>query len=200
MKCSRLIFFLFVMPFLGCSDGKEESNTSADSSDESLAAEYFALHDGMTNAWNGVIRNDNDRIDALQRVITKLTQSDNEDPELMQSLDSRAQKLRQMQLTPGTLDNTAIVEEYDFACESLVSEVSAQAMASPVFPDDATLQSDVEKIRNADQETIDLRGAYDHEVRQFNEFVFRHKEIIMDIDKDCPKEGLPLFSPDGGEK
>src|SRR5688500_6837661 len=91
------------------------------------------------------------------------------------------------------MENIQVVEEYDFASNSLVTELISMAESQTQFRYNTTLQKLVEAIRTADQRVDNYRQEYDRIAAAYNLFLDKHEHVLKEIDQDISLEKKPLF-------
>jgi hypothetical protein len=91
------------------------------------------------------------------------------------------------------MSNTEIVTEYDFASNSLITELISLAESQKEFAYNTTIQKLADSIRAADQRVNNYRAEYDLVTSRFNEFIERNKGMLKEIDEDSFLEKKPLF-------
>lgn len=169
-----------------------ETSTSFTKTD-SVTERYLDLKDEMLESWNRMVSNDNQRIKAMQNLVHELKVST---PALREDLalyDEKLQQLKEMRYSQQSIANGNIVEEYDFASNTLVIELVSLAESQPEFDYNTTLQKIIQKIRTADQRVVSYREQYDSIAGRHNRFIDEHRSWLREIDSDSFIKKLPLF-------
>jgi hypothetical protein len=179
--------------FCNCSDKKEVIDRTAFTKVDSLTETYLALQDSMLQAWNLMINDDNTKIKAMHNLVHELMLSGKTDNEELVSLEQRLEQLAHLRYSPKTMANADVVEEYDFASASLISEMVSIAESRTEFTYNTTLQKLVEEITNADQRIDTYREQYDMVVASYNSFLDQNKTYLKEIDQNASLEKKPLF-------
>jgi hypothetical protein len=89
--------------------------------------------------------------------------------------------------------NPDVVEEYDFASNSLVSELISLAESRTEFTYNTTLQKLADDIRSADQRVDSYREEYDIITLHYNRFLDQHNKFLKEIDPNQTFEKKPIF-------
>ena len=175
----------------GCSKGAEEHTnfTRADS----LTETYLALQDTMLEVWNTMIHDDNRKIKAMYHLLHELQVTNPESSEDLGNIEERLKDLSGMRYDQQSISNAELVSEYDFASNSLVSELISLAESQQQFPYNTTMQKLVESIRAADQRVINYREEYDDVATRFNRFIDRNRANLEDMESDSALKKKPLF-------
>lgn len=177
--------------YLGCTGDKNAGgDQTVFTRTDSLTENYLTLQDTLLHAWNTIIQNDNTKINAMEQLIDQLEKNNGFDQELVSSLRNRINTLKDLRFTQTSIGDPTVVEEYDFASSSIVSELTAQAESRPDIQEPQINQL-ISRIRLADQQVDRYRNTYDSIARQYNSFLElnrTHIEIINPMDK------RPLFA------
>lgn len=177
-----IITFL-AFAFLACSEEKRPEQTHFTKAD-SLTDTYLELKDTMLESWNSMINDDNQKLKAMNNLLHELIVSNPARKEELQGYQERLDQLVHSRYTQKTMENEHVIEEYDFASNSLVTELIALAESQAQFAYNSTLQKLVENIRTADQRIENYRLEYDEVAKTYNEFIDQNKEFLKDIEED----------------
>lgn len=175
-----------------CESKKAERLTTFTEAD-SLTEIYLNLQDSILTAWNLMINDDNHKIKAMHYLLHELQISGPFDPDQIKSLTLRVEQLKESRYTPKSISNSDIVDEYDFASNSLVTELIALAESHSAYSYNTTLQKLVENIRTADQRIANYRLEYDAIVIRYNKFLTDNKDQLKEDDLTGTLEKKPLF-------
>jgi septal ring factor EnvC (AmiA/AmiB activator) len=174
-------------------DHKPRSENTRFTKVDSLTETYLDLKDNMLETWNAMINDDNQKLKAMQNVLHELTVSNPSQHEELENYQERLDHLWHSRYTQKSIANTQVVEEYDFASNSLVSELISMAESQKQFAYNTTLQKLVEIIRTADQRVNNYRQEYDSIASAYNRFIESNKVSLKEIDEDSFLEKKPLF-------
>jgi hypothetical protein len=178
---------------IGCQEKKPPVAETHFTKEDSLTDRYLLLQDSMLQAWNLMINDDNQKIKAMHFLLRELSVGKQISEEQMEALEHRLAQLARIRYTQKTMANLDVVEEYDFATNSLVTELVALATAAPNFQQNPTLQGLAEGIIVADQRVYTYRADYDVIANRYNKFLEQNKTLIKSIDERCSLEKKPLF-------
>jgi septal ring factor EnvC (AmiA/AmiB activator) len=186
--CVAIACFLAV---IGC-ENKNTVHTEFTKAD-SLTETYLALQDSMLQVWNTMIHDDNRKIKAMHHLRHELSMSRPEKREELEHYKERLDDLLELRYDQQSMSDAELVSEYDFASNSLVSELIALAESQKEFAYNPTLQKLVDSIRAADQRVNNYRQEYDDIALRFNRFVEHHLNTLEEIEKDSTIQKKPLF-------
>ncbi len=177
----------------GCVQQKANENSTSFSLTDSLTEVYLNLQDSMLTSWNLMINDDNKKIKAMHFLVHELQVTGQFDTEKLKALDQRIEQLKRIRYTPKSMANSDVVDEYDFAANSLVTELVVLAESHSAYTYNTTMQSLVEEIRTAEQRIENYRATYDAIVNHYNKFILVNKEHMKDIDNSNSIKRKPLF-------
>jgi hypothetical protein len=183
--------FFLSFAFLACTESKRPDETHFTKAD-SLTDTYLELKDSMLETWNSMINDDNQKLKAMDNLLHELMVSNPSKKEELQSFQQRLDQLAHSRYTQKTMENAHVIEEYDFASNSLVNELITLAESQPQFGYNTTLQKLVESIRTAEQRIENYRAEYDEIAINYNDFIEKNHRILQEIDVDTPAK-KPLF-------
>lgn len=190
---SALIFATAtILVFMGC-NSRKQSDPTAFTKIDSLTDTYLALQDSMVDTWNMMIKDDNKKIRAMKGLIHELEIGGQYSQGDLKSYEQRVEQLGRIRYTPKTMWNADVIEEYDFASSSLVTELIALAESYTAFSYNTTLQKLVEEIRAADLRVENYRADYDAIASQYNQFIEDNHELLKEIAENGTLDKKPLF-------
>jgi hypothetical protein len=183
-----------LLSLCGCNKKQRDEHTHFTKAD-SVTETYLELKDAMLQAWNMMINDDNQKIKAMHHLLHELMVSNPSQRPLLKSYEERLERLVYSRYTQKTMANADVIVEYDFASNSLVSELISLAESQTQFAYNTTLQRLVENIRTADQRTESYREEYDVIASKYNEFIDQNKDMLRqsEIDQDTLLQKKPLF-------
>lgn len=177
---------------MGC-NSKKHSDPTRFTKIDSLTDTYLALQDSMVDTWNLMIKDDNKKISSMKGLIHELEIGGQYAQGELKSYEQRVDQLIRIRYTPKTMWNTDVIEEYDFASSSLVTELIALAESYTAFSYNTTLQKLVEEIRSADLRVENYRADYDAIALKYNKFIEENKELLKEIADNGMLDKKPLF-------
>jgi hypothetical protein len=170
-------------------DTEQTSFTKADS----LTDTYLTLQDSILEVWNEMINDDNQKIESMHNVLHELRVSGSVEQQVLESYEERLNQLSNTRYTQKTMGDADIVQEYDFASNTLVTELISLAEAQPQFAYNTTLQKLVDEIRLADQRVNNYRYEYDRITSEYNKFIEQNKDSLTEVNMDSFLVEKPLF-------
>lgn len=187
------LFIISCCLFALCSCEKKPASQTHFTKTDSLTGAYLALQDSMLQAWNIMIHDDNRKIKAMHNLLHELVMTNPEKREELKAYEERLDHLISLRYDQKSMSETGIVTEYDFASNSLVTELIALAESQKEFAYNTTLQKLDDNIRAADQRVNNYREEYDFIATQYNRFIEKNRGMLKEIDEDSFLEKKPLF-------
>ena len=178
---------------MNCSRPERPVQDTMFTKQDSVVDFYLAYQDSILQAWNVMINDDNQKIKAMRSLLHELSVSNPDERQSLDQFEERLNTLLDMRYDQRSIANKDMVEEYDFASNSLVGELLSEAEAQPEFAYNTTLQTLAEEIRLADERVSNYRDDYDAIVYGYNLFLEQNKIYLSDIDPDSTLEKKPLF-------
>jgi hypothetical protein len=187
-------FFIVGIIFTACDSKKSmtDDKTSFTKTD-SLTELYLTLQDSLHDTWNMMITDDNKKIKCMKNLLHEVQIGGQFVAGDLQSYDQRVDQLCRIRYTAKTMWNADVVEEYDFASSSLVSELIALAESYTAYSYNTTLQKLVEEIRAADARVENYRADYDAVAGRYNQFIEENQNLLMEIADKETIDKKPLF-------
>lgn len=183
----------WVFGVFACAGSKTKTEQSNFTKVDSLTETYLVLQDSMLQTWNVMINDENEKNKAMHELIHLLIASPEFEKEGLVSLEQRLEQLERIQFSQKTISNPHVVEEYDFASNSLISELLSQIETAPNLQGDSKLQSLVDQIKISDQRVALYRSDYDSVATAYNLFLEKYKAYLQEIDLNLNQEKRPLF-------
>lgn len=187
-----LVLTCFLTGFFGC-DKKRTAEVEDFTKADSLTDTYLSFQENMVEAWNRMIHDDNRKIKSMRMLLHELRETNPEKQEELEAFEDRLNQLSEMRYDQQSLTNSEVVSEYDFASNSLVTELISLGESDEEFPYNTNLQRLVDSIRSADQRVNNYREEYDQIVHRFNHFVEQNKQFLKEVDENFLLEKKPLF-------
>jgi hypothetical protein len=179
---------------LSCGRSATSSEKTTFTHIDSLTETYLSLQDTLLHSWNVLAKDEKEKLEALENALHHLMKSSLPNDTQLASLEGRLGQLKQIHITQKTLANPYVVEEYDFASSSLISELLSLAESSSNMVQDKHLLNLLDKIKLSDKRISIYRNGYDSIALQFNAFLEKNNLHLKEIDADKSLEKRSVFS------
>jgi len=188
-----LLLLQCAVVLMNCGKNKSEAPQTTFTKVDSLTDNYLAFQDSILQSWNIMMNDDNQKINAMHKLLHELLMTNSSDRELLRKYEGQLDQLSGMRYTQKSMANAEVVEEYDFASSTLVSELLSLAESKVEFAANKTLQKLVDDIRMADQRVDNYREEYDSIVGKYNRFLEKNEGSLMDIGRGDSIQKKYLF-------
>lgn len=192
-KVSYIVCITSITWLLSCNQQQATQQKTTFTKIDSLTETYLILQDSLLHAWNVMAWDEKEKTKAMHGLIHLMHQKKEFNDQQLITLEQRLDQLDRIRFTQKSLANNYVIEEYDFASNSLVSEILSLAEADPDFIKDMEAQKLVDKVKMTDQRVGELRAQYDRVASRYNTFLEKNKNYIKEIDKDYTGEKWALF-------
>ncbi len=160
---------------------------------DSLTETYLNLQDSLLITWNVMVKDENEKLRSMHELLQSMTIADVFDKSQLIALEQRLEQVELIRFNQKTMSNQHVVEEYDFASNSLITEILSLAETNTSFVEKKELQPLIDYIKVADQRVTFYRSDYDFIAKKFNQFVEKNKDQMKEIDQDSTNNKRPLF-------
>lgn len=160
---------------------------------DSLTDTYLNLQDSLLITWNVMVKDENEKLRSMHEVLLSMGNSALFSKDQIELLEQRLEQVERIRFNQKTMSNPHVVEEYDFASNSLISEIISLAESNPSFVQQRELQSIVDYIKVADQRVEFYRSDYDLIAQKFNLFLDTYESKLKEIDQHATNDKRPLF-------
>lgn len=189
----KTILLFWIAGISACVGNKSKVENTSFTKVDSLTETYLVLQDSLLQSWNMLINDENEKNKSMHDLIHLLIASPEFDKEVLVTLEQRLEQLERIRFSQKSISNPHVVEEYDFASNSLISELLSQIEAAPNLQVNKQLQELVDRIKIADQRVVLFRSDYDSIASAYNAFLDRYKVYLQEIDHNLNQEKRPLF-------
>jgi hypothetical protein len=168
---------------IGCGRSTTSMEKTSFTHADSLMETYLTYQDTLLHSWNLLIKDEQERLNAMEASLTHLMPLATSEASQLALLNNRLDQLKQLRITQKTIANQYVVEEYDFASSSLVSELLSIMESNPKIVADKNLSELLDKIKSTDQQILIYRLSYDSIANEFNAFIEKNRNSLKEIDE-----------------
>lgn len=189
----KLLFICSVTALASCTIKTTVRETHNYTQIDSLTETYLNLQDSLLITWNVMVKDENEKLRSMHELLHSMTISDVFDKSQLMALEQRLEQVELIRFNQKTMSNQHVVEEYDFASNSLITEIVSLAETNSAFVQKKELLSLIDYIKVADQRVNFYRSDYDFIAQKFNQFVEKNKVHMREIDENSSNDKRPLF-------
>lgn len=190
---SYLVLSCLVVAILSCNKSTNQTDKTAFTKVDSLTETYLLIQDSLLHAWNVMVWDEKEKIEAMHDILHLMQKQSGFDTNQLIALEQRLEQLNRIRFTQKSLANSYVIEEYDFASNSLVSEIISLAEADVEFIKNEKASKLVDKVKMAEQRVNTYRQEYDIAAQRYNQFLERNEKYLHEIDKEHSGEKRALF-------
>lgn len=159
---------------------------------DSLTDTYLNLQDSLLITWNVMVKDENEKLKSMHELLQNMSAVGFYKSQI-EPLEQRLEQVENIRFNQKTMSNPHVVEEYDFASNSLISEIISLAESNPTLVQKKELQSLLDYIKLADQRVEYYRSDYDSIALKFNRFIEKYETKLKEIDQKAVNDKRPLF-------
>lgn len=189
-----LLFFCLV----NCQSKKTETRQPSFTKLDSLTDEYLQLHDSLLQAWHIMIEDEDQKIATMKILVNELSH-EGHSTETLDALQQRISHLHELRYNQHTMAEPDVIEEYDFAINSLITEIISLTESSASYATNERLQKLVAEVKEADERVPLYRSEYDRIATKYNAFIKRNEAFMPEIERQDSTTGKPLFQMNSEE-
>lgn len=181
----------------GCAAScKRDGTKTAGRNPASAAAvktQLDVLRDSVDLKWRTMTESDDQKIGITRLLLRELNGQRGIDPAQIQALERANARLKPRRYTQQTMRNSALIDQYDTAQDSLLHALLPVAAPNGNAPTE-NARNFVEGIQQLDAVVVAFRVQYDRATQQYNDYLKLHQAELASIGgKYAELQPLPLF-------
>ena len=158
-----------------------------------VRAQLDILRDSADGNWQRMMASDDKKLTDIKGLLANLTQVPGLNAGQVQQLRQQADALHPQRYTRETLANSALIDHYDAAQDSVLHHLYPLAAPDNNAPS-AEIRDYVEAIQRADADVVVYRAHYDRAAKAFNAYIqVHHDELQRMGHRYADLVPLPLF-------
>ncbi|TGE06371.1 hypothetical protein [Hymenobacter fodinae] len=163
-------------------------------SKEAVKTQVNILRDSVQARWSEMVASDDDKLRNTQQVLTALKSQPGTDPAQLEGLQRATARLKTIRYNQQTMAESARIDAYDTAQDSVLQIVYRIALPTDREPADA-IKILTTKIQDADAELVGFRVRYDQAATRLNNYLQVHPTELSQLGGQYSKlKPLPLFT------
>jgi len=176
--------FLFGAALVSCQKKSDDDTSTTFTKADSVTDTYLLLQDSVYHAWHLMMKDESTKLESMASLIHELEVSVPQERGVLQDFTLRLDQIKHMRYSQKTMSNPHVIEEYDLAANTLITELIAFTESQPQFAYNPTMQKLVEEISLANDRMENYRAEYDMIAAEFNRFVSDHRDLLRDLTTD----------------
>ena len=174
-------------------DGGKSAALSPGSS-TAVKAQLNVLRDSVEVKWRDVSAADQQLLGTTGLLLRELKGQPGINPTQLQGLEQANRRLKLRRYTQQTMANSALIDQYDAAQDSLLRALYPVAAPNGDAPS-ANIRGFVEGIQQTESGVVGIRVSYDRAARQYNDYLKLHQTELQNVGgKYAALKPLALFT------
>lgn len=163
-------------------------------SKEAVKTQVNILRDSVQDRWSEMVASDDDKIRNTKQLLTALESQPGTDRAQLQGLQSATARLKGRRYNQQTMAESARIDAYDTAQDSLLQIVYRIALPTDRQPAES-IKALTDKIQDADGQLVGFRVRYDQAATRLNNYLQVHTAELNQLGGPYRKlKPLPLFT------
>lgn len=177
-----------------CKRDTAKTKDSDPASVSAVKAQFDVLRDSADVKWRAVDESDVQLLGSTGLLLRELKGVSGLDAAKVQALDRANTRLKTRRYTHESMANSALIDQYDAAQDSLLTALYPVAAPNGNAPNES-IRNFVEGLQQTNAGVVSLRASYDNAARQYNEYLKLHQEELQTLGgKYSTLKPLPLFT------
>ena len=177
MNISAVIPFIIMLVIYGC--GNKANKTKAVIADiDSVKMVLVSLQDSTSKTWQTMIREDDQKIIYLKRLIDEVSYTKVYDKAVYDSLVAGIENLKAIRYDQNSMADSDKIDLYDETTAEMVNKVITFAQNHPNYEDYPIMAELINDILDADNKVIYRRVDYDNIAIEYNKFIQHNQDLI----------------------
>ncbi|MDU0372838.1 hypothetical protein ACFPAF_20730 [Hymenobacter endophyticus] len=190
MRLSSFLLLLVTVSFLSCNRTPKAIDPA---SAQAVKVQLDILQDSVEARWSEMQTSDDAKLRDTNRLLRELTAQPNASRQQLASLQYANDRLSRLRYNRQTMAESARIDAYDTAQDSLLRVVYALVPAQPE-PGSVVAQLTTQ-IQTADTDLVSYRVRYDEAATRFNNYLKVHAAELEQLGgKYAALKPLPLFT------
>ena len=180
------------MGLSSCSTSKHQAEESSFDRIDSLRAHFLTIEDSLLYRWNLMIKDDNERISDLDRLLDELKYAQALDSNFIIELKEELKSVKSSRyyMTKLTSEQIDWYDSASFEISGQVLELTRSFEEVNRYP---YMDELVNSVNQRESDILMFRIKYDNIAKEHNRFVDEHVNILEQIDPEYIHTHLPLF-------
>ena len=157
-------------------------------------AQLDALHDSVNLKWRNMVESDDQKLAITRLLLRELHGQPGRAEAQLKALEQVNARLKTRRYDQGTMSNSALIDQYDTAQDSLLNALYPVAAPNGGAPTD-NARNFVEGIQQLDAGVVGFRVQYDDAAKRYNNYLQLHGAELQALGgKYADLKPLPLFT------
>ena len=156
--------------------------------------QFDVLRDSVDLKWRSMTESDDQKIGVTRLLLRELQNQPGSNPPQLQGLERANARLKARRYDQQTMANSALIDQYDTAQDSLLHALYPVAAPNGSAPTE-NARNFVEGLQQLDAGVVGFRVQYDRAARQYNDYLKLHQAELESLGgRYATVKPLPLFT------
>jgi len=172
---------------------KNSSTTLTPTAVDSLKTVYLDINSEMDTAWNVMMKDDDEKLQNLKRILQEVEYSGNYNRLKLDSLMNEIDVLLSVRYDQQSMADSELINKYDDMTTQVLGNVTNFTTGLVQFEQYPTMGQLLQEVFEADDRVLRYRIDYDKTAKQFNAFIEAHESDLQLVAKQKILQPKPLF-------
>jgi len=186
------MFYIPLMIF-GIVSCKEAKKGGKSQNDQFIIGQYQAVNDSVAVAWNEMIKDDNEKLELLKRLLLEVSYTKIYDQSEFGRLDQLITSLKAMRYDQKTMASSELIDQYDSATIQVSYLVTEFAKNNSLYDQRPLMKELVNDISEKNNMIIIYRVHYDNFVKERNTYINDYKNVLKAYLPENELVEMPIF-------
>ena len=157
-------------------------------------AQLAILQDSVNQKWRNMMESDDQKLAITRLLLRELHGQPGRAETQLKGLEQANARLKTRRYNQATMGNSALIDQYDTAQDSLLNALYPVAAPNGGAPNE-NARNFVEGIQQLDAGVVGFRVQYDDAAKRYNNYLQLHQAELQSLGgKDGELKPLPLFT------
>lgn len=161
---------------------------------DSLVSMYHAINDSIDFAWDEMIRDDDEKVLFMKRLLLEVSYTNSYDKIRFDTLNKYIDHLKTMRYNRVSMVDSKLIDEYDSATSSVSAAVIDFAIRHPAYDNSHLMKELVNDIYDKNGMVLIYRIHYDGFVKDREHFIKKNRKKLLKALGQHDLEKLPVFA------
>lgn len=189
----RSLFSVLLVALILVACNKNSSTTLTPTAVDSLKTVFQDINSEMDTAWNVMMKDDDEKLDNLKRILQEVEYSGNYNRLKLDSLIDQIEALVSIRYDQQSMSDSELINKYDDMTTQVMGNVTDYTTSLEQFEQYPTMGQLLQEVFEADDRVLRYRIDYDRTAKQFNAFIEIHQPDLQLVAKQKILQPKSLF-------
>jgi hypothetical protein len=188
-----ILLLIYLLFSTGCTKTVRNAEAPQFTKADTLMDQLLVLQDSLHHRWLRVSMYEQLHNDYLKQLFQKAVSLRTLPAHEHIAIDQQIIQLQQIQLNPRNMANPDVIREHDLARHALTTDIFLLVDLHDLHLKDSGIAHLARQIQGCQDATWTLRQTYDSLAHHYNQFLYQHREALVDHDPAAAHLPRPLF-------